>query len=136
MRPCLRVVGVAVCVTHMNTRARARTHTHTHTHAHTQSHTRVRYGGSEIITLFEPENSAAMGFGFRCGFLGLLHMDVCQTRLEREFDLDIIATAPSVVYQVSHPDRNTCIQDIRKSRSHGWHLSLRPAPIINLCTHH
>jgi len=49
---------------------------------------------------FEPENSAAMGFGFRCGFLGLLHMDVCQTRLEREFDLDIIATAPSVVYQV------------------------------------
>eukprot|EP00802_Teleaulax_amphioxeia_P006561 Tamp_06565.p1 GENE.Tamp_06565~~Tamp_06565.p1 ORF type:complete len:704 (-),score=221.27 Tamp_06565:546-2657(-) len=49
---------------------------------------------------FEPENSLAMGFGFRCGFLGLLHMDVCQTRLEREFDLDLIATAPSVVYQV------------------------------------
>lgn len=49
---------------------------------------------------FEVENSAAMGFGFRCGFLGLLHMDVVQERLEREYDLDIITTSPSVVYSV------------------------------------
>ena len=49
---------------------------------------------------FEPETSEALGFGFRCGFLGLLHMDVIEERLRREFDLDIIATSPSVIYEV------------------------------------
>ncbi len=52
----------------------------------------------------EPDNSAALGFGFRCGFLGLLHMDVIQERIEREFDLDIITTAPSVSYIVHKTD--------------------------------
>lgn len=53
---------------------------------------------------FEPETSIALGFGFRCGFLGLLHMDVIQERVEREFNLDIITTAPSVIYKIGKTD--------------------------------
>ncbi len=53
---------------------------------------------------FEPETSAALGFGFRCGFLGMLHLEIIQERLEREFDLDLITTAPSVVYKIHLTD--------------------------------
>ncbi len=60
---------------------------------------------------FEPETSEALGFGFRCGFLGLLHMDVIEERLRREFDLDIITTSPSVIYEVTQNDGSEIIID-------------------------
>ena len=60
---------------------------------------------------FEPESSVALGFGFRCGFLGMLHMEIIQERLEREFDLDLVTTLPSVVYEIVKTDGTTVYID-------------------------
>ena len=60
---------------------------------------------NDASLVFEPETSVALGFGFRCGFLGLLHMEIIEERLEREFGLDLITTAPSVIYEVELKNR-------------------------------
>ena len=81
---------------------------------------------------YEPEVSQALGFGFRCGFLGLLHMEIVQERLEREFDQDLITTAPSVVYQVLKADGETImVENPSKVPDQGRILEIRE-PIVTV----
>lgn len=71
---------------------------------------------NDAALTYEPETSVALGFGFRCGFLGLLHMEITRERLEREFGLDLISTSPNVVYRV-HKDDGT---EIRVTNPSDW----------------
>ncbi len=79
----------------------------------------------------EPDNSAALGFGFRCGFLGLLHMDVIQERIEREFDLEIITTAPSVSYKVYKTDGTMMVVENPTHLPPVTEIDYMEEPIIN-----
>ena len=79
----------------------------------------------------EPDSSAALGFGFRCGFLGLLHMDVIQERIEREFDIDIITTAPSVSYKVYKTDGSMMIVENPTHLPPTTEIDYMEEPVIN-----
>ncbi len=79
----------------------------------------------------EPDNSAALGFGFRCGFLGLLHMDVIQERIEREFDLEIITTAPSVSYKVYKTDGTQTVVENPTHLPPVTEIDYMEEPVIN-----
>ncbi len=80
---------------------------------------------------FEPENSIALGFGFRCGFLGLLHMEIIQERLEREYNLDLITTAPSVVYRLRMTNGETRYIDNPTNYPDPALIELAEEPIVN-----
>ena len=80
---------------------------------------------------FEPETSIALGFGFRCGFLGLLHMEIIQERLEREYNLDLITTAPSVVYHITKTDGTKLSIDNPTNYPDPSHIALAEEPIAN-----
>lgn len=80
---------------------------------------------------FEAETSVALGFGFRCGFLGLLHMEIIQERLEREFDLDIITTAPSVVYRVTKHDGTVLMIQNPTNLPTEQEIQMIEEPIVN-----
>lgn len=80
---------------------------------------------------FDPETSVALGFGFRCGFLGLLHMDIIQERLEREYNLDLITTAPSVVYRITKTNGDVILIDNPTNYPDVSEIQLAEEPVVS-----
>ena len=81
---------------------------------------------------FEPESSVALGFGFRCGFLGMLHMEIIQERLEREFDLDLITTLPSVIYRITKTDGTVLMIDNPHDYPNPAAIEVAEEPYVNV----
>ncbi len=90
---------------------------------------------NDAAVSFEPETSGALGFGFRVGFLGLLHMEIVQERLEREFDLDLITTAPSVVYKVATKDGEVLDVENPKRLPDPVHIDTISEPVVRATIH-
>ena len=86
---------------------------------------------SDSSLVFEPETSVALGFGFRCGFLGLLHMEIIEERIEREFGIDIIATSPSVIYEVILSDGTSVMIDSPSKMPDATKISKILEPYVN-----
>ena len=86
---------------------------------------------NDAALTYEPESSAALGFGFRCGFLGLLHLEIIVERLEREYGLDLITTAPSVIYRITKSDGNVILIDNPLNYPDPSIIELAEEPFIN-----
>ena len=87
---------------------------------------------NDAALTFEPESSIALGFGFRCGFLGMLHMEIIQERLEREFDLDLVTTLPSVIYEVTKTDGTVVRVDNPHNYPDPGHMTEAKEPYVNV----
>ena len=87
---------------------------------------------NEASLSFEPESSVALGFGFRCGFLGMLHMEIIQERLEREFDLDLITTLPSVIYRITKTDGTVLMIDNPHDYPNPASIEVAEEPFVNV----
>ncbi|MBQ4040902.1 MAG: elongation factor 4, partial [Oscillospiraceae bacterium] len=85
---------------------------------------------NDAALTFEPESSVALGFGFRCGFLGLLHMEIIQERLEREYNLDLITTAPSVIYRVTKTNGEVVMVDNPLNYPDPAHIEMAEEPFV------
>ena len=86
---------------------------------------------NDAAFIFEPETSIALGFGFRCGFLGLLHMEIIEERLEREFNLDLITTAPSVIYKITKTNGETVFIDNPSNYPSPDEISVASEPVVD-----